>query len=594
MLQHSLPRRPRMCHLTDLLKRSGWIGAMLLIVFAFCGELRAASEDAASRVVYINSYHRGYSWSDGIEQGLRDGFAASGRNIELSTEYLDSRRFTYGSQIEPLAQSMAVKYAGYRPELVVVSDNAAFDFVVSYRDRLFPGLPIVFCGYNNFRPEVIEGIANVTGVNEEIDIGSAVDMALKVHPETRTLAFVASTGEASSKRIGEVAERSVFPKLRERFELVVMKDQSLDEVRQRLAQLPHDSLLFLSGQVRDQAGGRALTPGENAELLTAASPFPSYTFWDFHLNHGVIGGRIITGPEQGRAAAELALRVLAGESASDIPVVVTTPTSDIFDHKVMERFAVDERDLPSGARIINRPFSLWASYRLQILGVVGLLMVETLLVGLLLLIARDRRRALRQLFRERETLEQRVAERTAALEHANAQLALQSYQDSLTGLANRRRFDLTLEAEYLRLHRSGTPLSLIMLDVDHFKDFNDSYGHVAGDDCLRRVGGLLGTISNRAPDLAARYGGEEFCLILPETDRDGAALLAERIRKAVEELAIPHRSSLVADHVTASLGVATVDASTQSSAQDIVRLADQQLYLAKSRGRNRVAQASQG
>ena len=561
--------------------------ALLCTLVASTGA-RAASEDAVSRVVYINSYHRGYSWSDGIEQGLRDGFAASGRTIELSTEYLDSRRFVYGSQIEPLAQSMAVKYANYRPELVVVSDNAAFDFVISYRKRLFAGLPIVFCGYNNFRPQVIAGLHDITGVNEEVSIDGAVDLALKVHPKTRTLAFVTSTAEASSRRIGEVAEETVFPRLRERFAVVVMKDHSIEEIRQGLAQLPADTLLFLSGQVRDEAGGRALTPEENAELVTAASPFPAYTFWDFQLNHGVIGGRIITGPAQGQAAARIALQVLAGKPASAIPVLMTTPTTDVFDYKVMQRFAVAPRDLPPDATLINRRTSMWEVYRPQILGITGLLLVETLLIGLLLHIARDRRRTLSQLFRERETLEQRVAERTAALEQANAQLALQSFQDSLTGLANRRRFDQTLEAEFLRLHRTGMPLSLIMLDVDYFKDFNDSYCHVAGDNCLQRVGELLGRAVNRAPDLAARYGGEEFCLILPETDSEGAALLAERIRQGIEQLAIEHAASPTG-HVSVSLGVATVDAAAVSSAQDVLRLADTRLYLAKSRGRNQIA-----
>ena len=547
-----------------------------------------AADNPDARILFINSYHRGYSWSDSIEEGLQKRLNASGKKIELSIEYLDSRRFAYGAQIEPLAQAMAVKYANYRPNLVVVSDNTAFDFAVSHRERLFPGLPIIFCGYNSFQPDVIKGITNITGVNEEVAIEDTVAMALRVHPQTRTLAFVTSTGEASSKRISEVAEKTVFPKLRERFEVVVMKDASVEQIRQRLASLPKETLLFLSGQATDQGAGRAMTPAENGSLITAVSPFPAYTFWDFHLGQGVIGGHIITGSEQGRTAADMALRVLAGMPADSIPVIMTTPTHDIFDYRVMERFGVKPEDLPVGAQIINRPFfSVWDRYRWQIISAISLLGVETALIVLLLHIARGRRKALAALDEERTLLEQRVVERTHELQVANEQLANLSITDGLTGLANRRHFDEVLDNEYARLRRSGAPLSLVLLDVDYFKLFNDTYGHPCGDDCLRQVAALIAGLVNRASDLAARYGGEEFALILPETDAQGAVALAERLRSGIEQLAIPHSASK-ASHVTASLGVITVVPTTLPLAGDAIKLADTQLYQAKADGRNRV------
>ena len=565
-----------------------WL-AILVALYILCSPTVQGAEPADAHILFLNSYHPGYSWSDGIEEGFRERLGISGKKIELSMEYLDSRRFPQGAQNEPLAQAMEAKYTNYRPTLVVVSDNAAFDFAIKHRTRLFPELPIVFCGYNNFRPDVIKNITDITGINEEIAIEDTVAMALKIHPKTRTLAFVVSTGEASSKRIGEVAEQSVFPKLRQRFDVVVMKDASVEQIRQRLAGLPKETVLFLSGQATDEGAGRALTPSENGRLITAISPFPAYTFWDCHLEQGVIGGHIITGPEQGRAAADLALRVLEdGTSVNDVPVIMTTPTRDIFDYRVMERFGIKPADLPIGAQIINQPFSLWDSYRWQIVGIVALLIVETALIGLLQQIARGRRRALTALAQERAQLEQRVAERTSELQQANARMALLSRTDSLTGLPNRRRFDEVLESEHTRLHRSGMPLSLIMIDVDYFKLFNDTYGHVSGDDCLRQIATVIASLVQRAPDLPARYGGEEFAIILPETEAQGATALAERIRAGIEQQAIPHKASSVLDCVTVSLGVITVQATDLPVASEAVKLADAQLYQAKASGRNRV------
>ena len=562
-----------------LVRCLAWLWAWGLL----CSPNVHGAEAIDAHILFINSYQPGYSWSDGIEQGFRERLAVSGKKIELSIEYLDSRRFSYGAQNGPLAQAFQAKYTNYRPTLIVVSDNAAFDFVLEHRSRLFAQLPIIFCGYNNFRPDVIKNVTDITGINEEIAIEDTVALALKVHPKTRTLAFVVSTGEASSKRIGEVAEQTVFPKLRERFDVVVMKDVSVEQIRQRLATLPKETVLFLSGQATDQGAGRALTPGENGRLITAVSPFPAYTFWDFHLEQGVI-----TGPEQGRAAADLVLQVLDGTSVNDIPVIMTTPTRNIFDYRVMERFGIRPADLPIGTQIIHQPISLWDTYRWQIIGVVTLLTVETLLIGLLLQSARDRRRALGALDQERAQLEYRVIERTKELQQANEKMALLSVTDGLTGLANRRRFDEVLEREYARLRHSDKPLSLIILDVDYFKLFNDTYGHVSGDDCLRRIAAVIASLVHRAPDLAARYGGEELAIILPETEIEPATLLAERIRAGIEQQAIAHQASKVSDYVTVSLGVVTVVFTDLPAASEAVKLADAQLYQAKTYGRNRV------
>jgi diguanylate cyclase (GGDEF)-like protein/hemerythrin-like metal-binding protein len=174
------------------------------------------------------------------------------------------------------------------------------------------------------------------------------------------------------------------------------------------------------------------------------------------------------------------------------------------------------------------------------------------------------------------------------LEDIRSKLETLSITDSLTALANRRHFDEVLGIEYGRHVRSGGDLSLIMLDIDFFKAFNDNYGHITGDACLRQVSRVLAGCTLRPADLAARYGGEEFACILPETDRNGAIIIAEQIRRGIAALAIPHRGSFVADHVTASLGVFTDICTKDGTALEILSRADELLYQAKSSGRNRI------
>lgn len=176
-----------------------------------------------------------------------------------------------------------------------------------------------------------------------------------------------------------------------------------------------------------------------------------------------------------------------------------------------------------------------------------------------------------------------------ALTETNHKLETLSSTDALTGIANRRQFDRVLTREYARHARSGAELSLILLDVDFFKRYNDHYGHLQGDDCLRQIGSAMATCILRPPDLVARYGGEEFACILPETGLNGALEVAERIRLAILELAIPHACSSVAGHVSASLGVVTACCKLEQPPDRLLELADQQLYRAKESGRNRVA-----
>ncbi len=160
--------------------------------------------------------------------------------------------------------------------------------------------------------------------------------------------------------------------------------------------------------------------------------------------------------------------------------------------------------------------------------------------------------------------------------------------DGLTGIPNRRQFDETVQREWLRCLRQGVPLSLIMMDIDFFKKYNDAYGHTAGDECLRRVALALKSSVRRAADLMARYGGEEFAAILPDTHSEGAAFVAERIRSSVESEGIPHEYSEVADHVTLSVGAATKIPQMGSTASEIIEAADKMLYEAKDGGRNSV------
>jgi diguanylate cyclase (GGDEF)-like protein len=193
---------------------------------------------------------------------------------------------------------------------------------------------------------------------------------------------------------------------------------------------------------------------------------------------------------------------------------------------------------------------------------------------------------LKAMFRMVE-MQRALVHMTEQLNEANAKLLRLSATDGLTGIANRRMYDEMAIREWRRCERMKKPLALVMIDVDHFKLFNDKYGHQTGDECLKAVAAQVGKAAPRATDLAARYGGEEFVLVLGETDTDGAKWIANRLRQQVSDLKIPHYAT-ASRHVTISCGVAAIIPEGKYSLGVLLKSADHALYQAKETGRDRV------
>ena len=224
-------------------------------------------------------------------------------------------------------------------------------------------------------------------------------------------------------------------------------------------------------------------------------------------------------------------------------------------------------------------------------------------------IALENAKLYEQIERYAATLETKVAERTQELEIKNRQLEQEIQErkiiektlqkvnqklerlvnvDGLTGVSNRRHFDDYLAREWRRLKREQQPLSLILCDVDHFKLYNDSYGHLQGDDCLRQVAQTIAQVLNRPADLVARYGGEEFALILPNTDLSGAQEVATKVQQAIRGLHLPHKSSKTSEFVTISIGISSQIPNQEQLVENLIRTTDRALYAAKAQGRDRI------
>lgn len=548
---------------------------LLSLGLALClPALAQGARQAPRRVLVLYSYNDELPWQQGVRQGLKAKLPTL-PPVALYEERLDTSRLGTAIHDAAWVEYLRQKYRSVDFQAVISESEYAALFLRRH--------PELFAQAERYIVNPLTFAANLPGYHVlrlEEQLEENLRTALKLRPQTRRLVVVGNLNPQRVERLRELW-RQLF---REQLSLETWTDDfSFDELYERAAHLPDNAIIFYALVNHDRTGARD-TPYAVLEKLAAQARGPVFATHDTLMGSGTVGGYLMSATRVGEALAELA----AG--ASPDRYADGHFSAYEFDARALERWGISEDRLPPGSVIRYASPGVWQAHRGAILGVATFGLVQTALLLWLAAALRGKRLALAGMAAVRARLEQHVQERTAELSAANARLAQMSYIDGLTHLANRRRFDETLELEFQRLKRYGTPFSLLLLDIDFFKNFNDHYGHVAGDACLVKVAGLIASLVSRPTDLAARYGGEEFTVILSGTDADGAYAIAERIRQGVQDLAIPHHTSSANRYITVSIGLCTVTPDTApDSTVDILHLADAQLYLAKEQGRNRIS-----
>jgi len=532
----------------------------VVITIAILHSILALAESShahARQVLLLNSYHPGYLWSDAIQNEIHEQLKVSGKNIELSVDYLDTKRNFGLEHLDTLAESLEIKYQNYNFEVVIISDNNAFNFAIKHRELLFPGVPIVFCGFNDFQSTVIENIRNITGVNEEVEIEKTIDLALNVHPNTLRLIFIASTSRTTERRNYELLQKSIIPVYDAKYKTEILLNKTIEEIETRVAQLPKDSLVFILAHPINSRLVDYVSAEEYTRLIAIASSVPVYVSWNNFMGSGAMGGSVITGEDQGHAAAELALKILSGISAEELPVILKSPTSNIFDYRTMQRFDIYQEQIPSSSIILHKPDSFYDLYKRYVWIVSSIIiLLITIIVFLVVIILLKRRKD---------------------------KFESMAMHDQLTGLFNRHYLQDMASRKISSAIRHQRPLSLLMMDIDHFKMVNDTHGHPAGDAVLQQVAKLLQE-QIRDEDIIIRFGGEEFVILLDQCAVIEAEYKAQHLRKIVETLN-PNKI-----FVSVSIGVAQLN-SSEKNCSELLKRADLAVYQAKELGRNCVVVA---
>ena len=341
--------------------------------------LPASAHTNHPNVVILSSYHQGYEWSDKELAGLLDRLHQDYPLMDPAIEYLDAKRFPGQAQAERMKRYLAGKYRGRKVDLVILLDNPALNLALHYRQELFPGVPLVFAGINDFSPALLMGQQKVTGVAEVQDIAGTLNLALSLHPGAKEVLVIhdyTSTGLAARREV-----EILLPAFERRVKVSLTPPATFQEILEQVKSLPPGSIGLIMGFATDRRGV-SLSQSESTRLLTAAG-VPFYALTEPRLGHGIVGGVLLGGHEHGRRAGEIALKVLAGEDPARIPVDTNPTAKPMFDYLQLARFGIPLGALPGGSLVINRPVSFYSQNKQWIWGVSATVVFLSLVIFIL-------------------------------------------------------------------------------------------------------------------------------------------------------------------------------------------------------------------
>lgn len=325
----------------------------LSLPFVTTGEAKGRDPQ---RVLILHSYHPGLPWTDNIMAGMQSVLGQPSLQINVDVEYLDTKRHRDSAYFSHILDAILhYKFKDRSYDLVMVSDNEAFNFALGHRDDLFHGTPIIFCGINSGAPSLAHQAQEITGVCGNPDFRGVIRQALAFHPTTKQVVLIGSTSELTD-RVNLAKLKSLVPSIAPGIAFDFWNDLPADTLASRLASLVTGTIVVINGSIRDQTGN-LLPFNEQTRLVRQATDMPIYSFWDVYLGTGIVGGPLVNARNQGVLAAEMALRVLKGESAGSIPIARPVLETPAFDYHELKRMGIPLQSLPKKHALINAPSS---------------------------------------------------------------------------------------------------------------------------------------------------------------------------------------------------------------------------------------------
>lgn len=363
-----------------------FIALLLACSFAHSSTM---TPSAKKHILLLNSYSKGYAWTDNIIKGVEDVILKRD-DVILTVEYMDTKVNNSQVYYQMLSYLYKTKYSNRTFDLIISSDDDAFNFLRKNREELFPEVPVVFCGVNNFTEAKAQGFSLYTGVNEAADFTTTFSLIFQLHPNTKDVYVINDQLTTASFLKEEFLNAA--KKYEKTHDFIFIEDISMNNLLIKVSTLPKDSIVFYLSFFKDNTG-KTFTPIEAIPLISKASSVPIYGTVDYMLDQGIVGGMLKSSYFQGDTAAHLAIKVLNGQDISQLPVILKSPNQYMFDYNQLTHWKINPQNLPKDSIIINEPETIYYKYKKIIWTVTSVLTALIIFIVILLFNIRKRKRA---------------------------------------------------------------------------------------------------------------------------------------------------------------------------------------------------------
>lgn len=341
-----------------------------ILIVAFLLGASLFAQGPKKNILLLHSYHPGMTWVENINDAVQEVLQPQANDLVIYTEYMDTKRHNSEAYYRVLEKLYEEKYRNVRFDLILSSDNNAFDFLVKNRDWLFGDVPVAFCGVNGFEKKMLHGVTGFTGVAEKFSARETVEVMLAQHPDLRSIYIIndyLTTGRAWKKEM----EKDLRP-FEGKVELVYSENLTLEELKGKVDSLDEHAAVLMGVYYADR-DNNYITYEKVGSYLLGDSKAPVYCLLNFNISNNVIGGKVIGGYSQGAAMSRTALRILDGEKPGEIPILFSDSNQYVFNYDGVVRYNLDLSFLPSHSKLLNKPFSLYEEYEFVLFSLIAIL-----------------------------------------------------------------------------------------------------------------------------------------------------------------------------------------------------------------------------
>lgn len=643
------------------------IYTFLLLIIILNYKNFAYSHLKRHKVLVLHSYHQGLIWTDNITKGILDTFKPIEDQVEIYIEYLDTKRNINKKYLNSLVNLYREKIRNINYEVIIVSDNNALNFIKLNRKKYFREIPIVFCGINNFSDQMIDNIKKITGVVEDTDFKSTINLIKQIHTDCKKLYIINDDKTTTGIMNKQKLQRDLL-EIKLNCEIIYLENLAIAELLNTVKNFKRGDIIYLLTFNRDK-NGVFVSYREGVELISQYSNVPIYGAWDFYLGKGIVGGMLTSGYLQGKNAAFKAKQILNGHLIEGISIMKSSPNKFMFDQNILDLYGIDKIDLPLNSVIINQKESFYSRYKVVIIVSIFLILIFSVIIlnvslkkrkaeeayihsekryqlladvayeGIVLhkngniidvnesfcrmsgycrdeiigqhiahFVATESLQVMKERIKNKNEnpyevkgikkdgtiINVEIRARQLNLNNENIRVAVlwditerikmeqkikdMALHDFLTGLHNRLYFKERISISLSEAKRYNTKLALLFIDVDDFKDINDTYGHEAGDIVLKK---LADKIKNnlREVDTVVRYGGDEFVVILEKIKTiEDIEFVIDKINNSIEQ------EIFIEDHKiysSISIGV-SIYPDDSEKIEELLKISDANMYNSKS------------